>query len=257
MADCAFSLFLGLLREKALREAMEVCDDAILAEIFLLEGFPVLEERVDCDDHTDVRGVGRAESGIGVLDDQTFFGGDPEFSGGMQENIRLRFSGEGTVIEDDFVRIEPTIKREGVEIEVDIFFDGRGGNRQRQLALLQIVQHFDQAVRQHELFRFVQAEFAVMFFLLQRKFLHFLVRQFRGNKMTQDFVVRAAVYVCQNLCFCKPVAWTVLLDHVDPGLFVQMRILEHCTVEVKNDAVQFHKLAPSSVWAWVRVTYCE
>ena len=75
--------------------------------------------------------------------------------------------------------------------------------------------------------------------------------------MTQDFVVRAAVYVCQNLCFCEPVAWTVLLDHVDPGLFVQMRILEHCAVEIKNDAVQFHKLAPSSVWAWVRVTYCE
>lgn len=117
---------------------------------FPFEGFPVLEERVDCDDHTDVRAVGRAEPGIGVSMTRHSSQGDPDFSGGMQEDVRLRFAGEGTIIEDDFVRIEPTIKRKGVEIEVNIFFDGRGGDRQRQLALLQIVQHFGQAVRQYE-----------------------------------------------------------------------------------------------------------
>ena len=68
-----------LLREEALREAIEVCDDAVLAEVFLLEGFPVLEERVDRDDHADVRAVGRAQTGIGIFDDETFFGDDAEF----------------------------------------------------------------------------------------------------------------------------------------------------------------------------------
>ena len=106
---------------------MKVRDDAILAEILLLEDFPVLEERVDRDDHADVRAVGRAETGVRILDDQTFVGSDADFLCGVQEDVRFWFAGEGAVIEDDFVRIEPAIEREGFEIESDIFFDRRSG----------------------------------------------------------------------------------------------------------------------------------